>query len=341
MPELYPLRFQPIFRRYVWGGRRLESVLGKPLGEGGDYAESWEIVDHGDDQSVVTAGAFAGTTLNELVTTHGQELLGMHDPQARFPLLFKLLDAHRALSVQVHPDDTRAAKLDPPDLGKTEAWVVLHADPGSLIYAGLKRGFDREALAREGSVFFPMVVLLASPIFVGLAMVSEEVIAVLLGQTWIPAAPITSILAIAALLITPSVANEPLLTMTGKIRALPPVALFNAGIAVLTLLVFTQFGIVAAAFARLGASAVLMISSVWLQNRHAQAPWWETMKQATPVYSALMGLVASVLFTRLLLDPYAIALPAQLLIEVFTGAAAYFIIILFVRPSYLRTTLWL
>jgi len=149
MSELYPLRFQPIFRRYIWGGRRLESLLGKSLGEGGDYAESWEIVDHGDDQSVVTAGAFAGTTLNELVTTHGQELLGMHDPQARFPLLFKLLDAHRALSVQVHPDDMRAAKLDPPDLGKTEAWVVLHADPGSLIYAGLKRGFDREALTRE------------------------------------------------------------------------------------------------------------------------------------------------------------------------------------------------
>src|SRR5690606_25050283 len=72
-----------------------------------------------------------------------------HAPQPRFPLLFKLLDAQKTLSVQVHPDDRRAALLNPPDYGKTEAWVVLDAEPGSLIYAGLKRGFDRHALARE------------------------------------------------------------------------------------------------------------------------------------------------------------------------------------------------
>jgi mannose-6-phosphate isomerase len=75
--------------------------------------------------------------------------LGRHAPQRQFPLLFKFLDAHRNLSVQVHPNDQQAARLDPPDLGKTEAWVVLHAEPGSVIYAGLKRGFDRHAFHRE------------------------------------------------------------------------------------------------------------------------------------------------------------------------------------------------
>ena len=69
--------------------------------------------------------------------------------QPRFPLLFKFLDAHRTLSVQVHPNDAAAGKLDPPDLGKTEAWVVLAAEPGSKIYAGLKRGFDRALLERD------------------------------------------------------------------------------------------------------------------------------------------------------------------------------------------------
>ncbi|NIP86304.1 MAG: class I mannose-6-phosphate isomerase, partial [Planctomycetales bacterium] len=68
-------------------------------------------------------------------------------PQDRFPLLLKFLDAKRNLSVQVHPDDAKAAKLDPPDLGKTEAWVVLAAEPGSTIYAGLKPGVDAELLA--------------------------------------------------------------------------------------------------------------------------------------------------------------------------------------------------
>ena len=148
---IYPLRFQPRYRQYIWGGRRFETVLGRDLEEGQQYAESWEIVDHGDDQSVVADGPLAGTTLGQLVRAHGRELFGRHHPQSQFPLLFKFLDCHRNLSVQVHPDDERARQLDPPDLGKTEAWVVLAAEPGAKIYAGLKRGFDRTALAREVS----------------------------------------------------------------------------------------------------------------------------------------------------------------------------------------------
>ncbi len=74
----YLLRFQPIFRRYLWGGTRLATMLHKPLGAGDDYAESWEVVDHGDDQSVVDNGALAGCTLGELVRHHGRELLGRH-----------------------------------------------------------------------------------------------------------------------------------------------------------------------------------------------------------------------------------------------------------------------
>ena len=146
---LYPLRFEPIFRRYLWGGRRLGEVLHKPIGEGADYAESWEIVDHGADQSRVAAGPLAGTTLTELVLRHNRELFGRHVGLTQFPLLLKFLDARQALSVQVHPNDEQAARLVPPDRGKTEAWVVLATKPGSLIYAGLKRGFDRHAFERE------------------------------------------------------------------------------------------------------------------------------------------------------------------------------------------------
>ena len=86
-------------------------------------------------------------TLAELVRQHGAELLGRHHPQARFPLLLKFLDAARTLSVQVHPNDAQAARLDPPDLGKTEAWVVLAAEQGATIYAGLRPGVDRPSLA--------------------------------------------------------------------------------------------------------------------------------------------------------------------------------------------------
>jgi mannose-6-phosphate isomerase len=154
MEALYPLRFRPLFRRYIWGGRRLGTLLSKPIGLENDYAESWEICDRGPDQSVVERGPLAGATLGQLVSEHGGDLLGRHHPQHRFPLLLKFLDANRPLSVQVHPDDARAARLSPPDLGKTEAWVVLAAEPASTIYAGLNPGVDRETLAeaiREGT----------------------------------------------------------------------------------------------------------------------------------------------------------------------------------------------
>ena len=154
---MQPLTFQPLFRRYLWGGTRLATILGKSIGAE-TCAESWEIVDHANDQSVVQNSPWAGKTLAQLVQESGQELLGpgilerIIDPsrpdqlRGRFPLLLKFLDAHQNLSVQVHPDDTMAATLDPPDLGKTEAWYVMHADPESKIYAGLKTGVTRQDL---------------------------------------------------------------------------------------------------------------------------------------------------------------------------------------------------
>jgi mannose-6-phosphate isomerase len=147
MPPLYPLRFRPFFRRYLWGNRRLQAVLGKAIGPGDDYAESWEVCDHGPDQSLIDDGPLDGTPLGQLVRERGRELLGRHAPQAQFPLLVKFLDAAKPLSVQVHPNDDQAARQSPPDLGKTEAWVVLAAEPGSTIYAGLRPGVERQELA--------------------------------------------------------------------------------------------------------------------------------------------------------------------------------------------------
>jgi mannose-6-phosphate isomerase len=146
MKANYPLRFRPIFRRALWGGRRLETVLGKSLPPGNDYAESWEIVDHGADQSCVTHGSLQDLTLNALVREQGADVLGRHAPQDHFPLLFKFLDVRENLSVQVHPNDEQASRLDPPDCGKSEAWYVLSAEVGSRIYAGLRDGVDRATL---------------------------------------------------------------------------------------------------------------------------------------------------------------------------------------------------
>jgi mannose-6-phosphate isomerase len=143
---LHPFRFDPIFKRLVWGGRRLSTVLRKPIGEGSEYAESWELSDHRSDVSLVADGPFAGATLRDLVRNHGEDLFGPAlGALDQFPLLVKFIDAHQDLSVQVHPDDAKGRRLAN-DNGKTETWVIVHAEPGSKIYAGLKPGTTREAM---------------------------------------------------------------------------------------------------------------------------------------------------------------------------------------------------
>jgi mannose-6-phosphate isomerase len=144
---LYPLRFEPILRRLIWGGRRLGTVLHKPIGDQADYAESWEIADYRDQVSVVQDGSLAGMTIRELIDMRGSELLGPAlGRREQFPLLVKFIDAHQDLSVQVHPDDAKGRRLAG-DNGKTETWVVLQVDPGGAIYAGLKSGVGRAEFA--------------------------------------------------------------------------------------------------------------------------------------------------------------------------------------------------
>ena len=142
----YPLTFSPVLKQTIWGGRRLGDHLKKPLGPASDYAESWEVVDHGEDQSVVQNGPLFGKTLKELIQSDASWLLGNKTDIDSFPLLLKYLDCNRVLSVQVHPSDEYALHMPEPDLGKTEAWYIVASDPESLIYAGLKPGVDSHGL---------------------------------------------------------------------------------------------------------------------------------------------------------------------------------------------------
>jgi len=143
---MQPLQFHPILKRIRWGGRRLGTVLGKPIGDANDYAESWEIADCGDDQSTVAGGPFDGWTLERLVTAEGAALFGREPRPEHFPLLIKFLDCNDRLSVQVHPNDAQARQMGRGENGKTEAWFILDAKPNSRIYAGLKPGVDRRSL---------------------------------------------------------------------------------------------------------------------------------------------------------------------------------------------------
>lgn len=154
MPPIEPLFFRSIFRSYIWGGTRLKSFLNKPVPSGERWAESWEIVDHGNDQSCVIEGPWKDWTLRGLIEQFPKSILGKNaTPQSHFPLLLKYLDCQRVLSVQVHPNDDYALKMTPPDLGKTEAWYVIDATDDALLYAGMKPGANRQnmtAALKEG-----------------------------------------------------------------------------------------------------------------------------------------------------------------------------------------------
>lgn len=145
---LSPLRFSPVLKPYTWGGRKLETLLGRELPPG-VTAESWEISAHPNGPTRVAAGPHAGATLEVLVERFGLDLVGRRNADVldggRFPLLVKVLDAAEWLSVQVHPDDAAAAREG--DRGKTEMWVVLQADDGAELIQGFEPGVDREGFA--------------------------------------------------------------------------------------------------------------------------------------------------------------------------------------------------
>lgn len=157
---LYPLKFKPRFVEKIWGGRKLETVLGKPIPAGKQIGESWELYDFppgvvdgspGWVSAEVRNGPLAGRTLHQLVEEFGGELTGdvpTVGPHGQFPILIKYLDAREDLSVQVHPPQAYA-DAHPGSHLKTEAWYVLQSEPGARLLKDLVPGVTREQFRAE------------------------------------------------------------------------------------------------------------------------------------------------------------------------------------------------
>lgn len=137
---LKPFFMEPYFNVKDWGGTRLESVYGKSI-PSDHTGESWEVSAH-----PMGLSACEGKTLPELIAEYGDKLTGT-EVKGEFPLLIKLIDAREWLSVQVHPDDAYAQRVEGDPYGKTEAWVVLDCDPGAQLVFGID--CDNETLRSE------------------------------------------------------------------------------------------------------------------------------------------------------------------------------------------------
>ena len=143
--SLYPLKFKPILKDYLWGGTRLKTVLGKNA-KTERCAESWELSGVSGNVSVVCNGFLKGNNLQELIEVYMGDLVGdsvFERFGLEFPILVKFIDAHDDLSIQVHPDDQLAA-IRHGSYGKTEMWYVMDADSNSSLIAGFNQKMDRE-----------------------------------------------------------------------------------------------------------------------------------------------------------------------------------------------------
>ncbi|MHC4293834.1 MAG: type I phosphomannose isomerase catalytic subunit [Planctomycetota bacterium] len=145
--QIYPLKFEPIFKHRLWGGQKLREFFGKGLPVEDTIGESWELADLPEDKSIIVNGEMAGLSLPQVLEKYPKEITGDESFHLPFPLLIKLLDAQDILSVQVHPDPEtckRTGKGDP----KTECWYIIDAEPESFIYKGLKPGTTKEQFAK-------------------------------------------------------------------------------------------------------------------------------------------------------------------------------------------------
>jgi len=154
--SFYPYRFKSILKEKIWGGRDLETFLGKTLPPNKLIGESWELSDRDNDMSVVDNGTHAGITFRSLLRADRPGIMGPLFARLfpdHFPLLVKYIDAHDIISLQVHPNDTYAMEHENGQWGKMEAWYIIHAAPHAYIIRGIMPGRGRDELLRmlEGS----------------------------------------------------------------------------------------------------------------------------------------------------------------------------------------------
>ena len=143
-----PILFKPIYQERVWGGRNLESALGRRLPEGKVIGESWEVVDRPEAQSVVERGGHAGKRLREVIEDNATAIMGEgYDPRRPFPILIKWLDCQERLSLQVHPPASVADELNGEP--KTENWYIADCKADASLIVGLKKGATREEFERR------------------------------------------------------------------------------------------------------------------------------------------------------------------------------------------------
>ena len=148
-----PLKMSPVYKEYLWGGGRLRREFGKTDAPE-VTAESWELASRADGSSKVSEGLLEGKTLADLAQLDREGFWGSECRGEEFPLLVKLIDAQKDLSVQVHPSD-QTALAERGEQGKAEMWYIVDCQPQAYLYYGFSRRITREEFlerAKNGTI---------------------------------------------------------------------------------------------------------------------------------------------------------------------------------------------
>ena len=143
--KLYPLKFAPIFKYRIWGGKKLKTELNKECSDK-NIGESWEISDVSGDETIVAEGHLRGNTLRDLINQFKEDFVGNTVYEKfgeEFPLLIKYIDAKTPLSIQVHPSN-EVAKKRHNSFGKNEMWYVMQADNDAELIVGFDKEINKE-----------------------------------------------------------------------------------------------------------------------------------------------------------------------------------------------------
>lgn len=141
-----PLELIPPIKDYIWGGTKLREQFGK-VSNLDRLAESWELSCHKDGQSIIANGEYKGRTLSDYLADNKDALGKNCEKFEYFPVLIKLIDARDNLSVQVHPDNDYAQRVEG-EYGKTEMWYIVDCDENASLIYGFKENISKEDFRR-------------------------------------------------------------------------------------------------------------------------------------------------------------------------------------------------
>lgn len=148
---MYPLKLKKCFIEKIWGGRAFEKSLEMKLPTDSNYGESWEVSTHLNGLSYVENGILEKKSILELINNDPIGFLGEEITKkfkGKFPLLIKYLDINDKLSVQVHPNDEYALKVEK-EFGKSEAWYVIEASENAKLIMGIKEEISKEEFIKK------------------------------------------------------------------------------------------------------------------------------------------------------------------------------------------------